>query len=120
MSGTFWALQSQEEAPEQKVRTPLWAWLITIADLLIVLSVIPVVILVVVPFFFVYYVYLASMLVWIAPLLIAANAALFVWALRRQAAGKAALSILGVFFAVISWVVLKLWEMPIVVFGIQL
>ncbi len=118
MSGTFWAPQSEEEIPEHKVRTPLWAWIVTIIDVLIVLSVIPVVILVIVPFFFVYYVYLASLLVWIAPALIAANVALFIWALRRRAAGNAALSILGVFFAVISWVVLKLWEMPIIIFGI--
>ena len=119
MSGTFWALQSEEEIPEHKVRAPVWAWIVTGIDLLIVVSVIPVVILVVVPFFFVYYVYLASLLVWIAPALVAANAALFVWALRHRAAGKAALSILGVFFAAVSWLVLKLWEMPVIVFGVR-
>ncbi|MCC9196031.1 hypothetical protein QNO08_12710 [Arthrobacter sp. zg-Y820] len=119
MSGTFWALQPEENVIEEKRRTPLWAWAVTTVNLLIALAVIPVVILVVVPFFFVYYIYLASLLVWIAPVLVAANAVLFVWALKHKAAGQAALSILGVFFAVISWVVLKLWEMPIIVLGIR-
>lgn len=120
MSGTFWALQPEEDVPEEKVRTPLWVWAVTAVNLLTVLAVIPVVILVVVPFFVVYYVYLASVLVWIAPALVLANAALFAWTLRNRVPGKAALSILGLFFVVISWVILRLWEMPIVVLGIHL
>lgn len=120
MSGTFWALQPEENVLEEKVRVPAWAWVLTVINLLIVLAVIPVVILVVVPFFFVYYIYLASWLVWIAPVLVAANAILFVWSLRHRAAGQAALGILGVFFVAISWVVLKFWEMPVIVLGLRL
>ncbi|MET4061136.1 putative membrane protein [Arthrobacter sp. UYP6] len=119
MSGTFWELQAEDSVPEDKVRAPVWAWVVTVIDLLIVLAVIPVVILVVVPFFFVYYVYLASLLVWVAPVLLGANVALFGWALRHRAPGKTAVSILGVFFVVISWVVLKLWEMPVIVLGLH-
>ena len=120
MSGTFWETQAEEPLSGEKQRAPAWAWAVTVINLLIVLAVMPVVILVVVPFFFVYYLYLASLLVWAAPVLILANAALFAWALRHRAPGKTALSILSLFFVVVSWAVLKLWEMPVIVLGVQL
>lgn len=119
MSGTFWEPQPETE-DDAGVRKPVWAWAVTVLDLLIVLAVVPVVILVVVPFFAVYYLYLAYVLVWIAPVLVIANIALFLWAFRRKAAGMTALSILSLFFVAVSWVVLILWQAPVVVFGITL
>lgn len=119
MSGTFWAAQP-ERAEETGARTPVWAWLVTALDLLILLAVIPVVILVVVPFFVVFYLYLASLLVWASPVLVAGNIALFAWSFRRKAAAKTALSILSVLFVVLSWVLLVLWNAPLVVLGISL
>ena len=117
MSGTFWEVQA--ETPEEAAaRKPGWTWAVTVLDLMIVMAVVPVVILVVVPFFAVYYLYLAHVLVWVAPVLIGANIALFTWAFRRKAAGMTALSILTVFFVAVSWVLLLVWRAPVVVFGI--
>jgi len=117
MSGTFWEPQPEEEVvPDQ--RKPVWAWLITAVDLLIVLAVIPVVILVVAPFLVLYYVYLAYVLVWVSPVLLGANALLFGWAVRRRFAGMAALSILSVLLLLLSGVLLVLWGAPITVFGL--
>ncbi|MDK1327211.1 hypothetical protein [Arthrobacter sp. zg-Y1143] len=117
MSGTFWEAQ-EETAEEASARKPVWAWAVAVIDLLIVLAIVPVVILVVVPFFAVYYLYLAHLLVWAAPALVLANVALFLWAFRRKAAGMTALSILSVFFVALSWVLLIVWRAPVVVFGI--
>ncbi|MCQ1999226.1 hypothetical protein [Arthrobacter zhaoxinii] len=119
MSGTFWEPQG-EEAQVASARKPVWTWIVTAVDLLIVLAVVPVVILVVVPFFAAYYLYLASMLVWIAPVLVLANIALFAWAFRSKAPGMTALSILSVLFVLISWILLVVWGSPVVVFGIRL
>ncbi|MBD8044232.1 hypothetical protein H9638_10480 [Arthrobacter sp. Sa2BUA2] len=117
MSGTFW--EPQAELPEQRgPRKPVWAWAVTLLDLLIVAAVAPVVILVVVPFFVVFYVYLAQVLIWISPVLLAANAVLFVWAFRRKYAGMTALSILSVLFVLLAAVVLVLWGTPFTVFGL--
>ena len=116
MSGTFWDAQA-ETAEETAVRKPAWAWMVAVVDLIIVLAVVPVVILVVVPFFAVYYLYLAHLLVWAAPLLVGANVALFLWAFRRKAAGMTALGILTVFFVAVSWVLLLVWQAPVTVLG---
>ncbi|MEB7449335.1 hypothetical protein [Arthrobacter koreensis] len=117
MSGTFWEAQPEEEAPEQG-RKPLWAWTVAAIDLLVVAAVVPVVILVAVPFFVVFYVYLAQLLVWISPVLVAANAVLFGWAFRRKYAGMTALAILSVLFVLLSVLVLLLWGAPVTVFGL--
>ncbi|UPO75566.1 hypothetical protein [Arthrobacter sp. Helios] len=117
MSGTFW--EPQAEQPEERgPRKPVWAWAVTVLDLLIVLAVAPIVILVAVPFFAVFYIYLAQVLVWISPLLLVANAVLFGWAFRRKYAGMTALAILSVLFVLLAAVVLVLWGTPFTVFGL--
>ncbi|WP_312179047.1 hypothetical protein [Arthrobacter sp.] len=117
MSGTFWESQPEEEVPPSP-RKPVWAWAITVLDLLIVVAVLPVVILVVVPFFVVFYVYLAQVLVWISPVLLVANAILFGWAFRRKYAGMTALAILSVLFVLLAGLVLVVWGTPLTVFGL--
>ena len=117
MSGTFWEPQA-EAAEEAATRKPLWTWIVTAVDLLIVLAVLPVVILVVVPFFAAYYLFLAHVLVWLGPALVLANIALFAWAFRSKAPGMTALSILSVLFVLVSWILLVVWGSPVVVFGI--
>ena len=119
MSGTFWEVQP-DTAEEAAVRKPAWTWLVAGVDLLIVLAVLPVVILVVVPFFLAFYLYLAAVLVWLAPVLVAVNIALFAWAFRRKAPGMTALSILSVLFVLVSWILLVVWQAPVVVLGITL
>ena len=119
MSGTFWEPQ-EEEAVEEKTRIPFWAWPIIVLDLLIVLALAPVAILVVVPFFAVYWIALAQFVVWISPLLAVANVVQFVWAFRRRQAGITGLSILGVLMAVLAWILVLIWQAPVVVFGVPL
>ena len=117
MSGTFWEAQAEE--PEQRgPRKPVWAWVVTVLDLLIVAAVVPVVILVVVPFFVLFYVFLAQVLVWISPVLLIANAVLFVWAFQRKYAGMTALAILSVLFVLLSGLLVVLWGVPFTVFGL--
>ncbi|MCC9146488.1 MULTISPECIES: hypothetical protein [unclassified Arthrobacter] len=119
MSGTFWEPQA-DAAEEAAARKPVWTWLVTAVDLLIVLAVVPVVILVVVPFFAAYYLYLAHVLVWLAPVLLAANIGLFAWAFRSKAPGMTALSILTVLFVLVSWILLVVWGSPVTVLGFRL
>ncbi|MCQ1985308.1 hypothetical protein [Arthrobacter sp. zg-Y844] len=119
MSGTFWEPQAEADE-EAAARKPAWTWIVTAVDLLIVLAVLPVVILVVVPFFAAYYLFLAHVLVWLAPVLVLANIALFAWAFRSKAPGMTALSILSVLFVLVSWILLVVWGSPVVVFGIRL
>ncbi|MCC3280931.1 MULTISPECIES: hypothetical protein [Arthrobacter] len=119
MSGTFWEtqLQEDEESREGQPRKPLWAWAVTALDLLVVAAAAPVVILVAVPFFAVFYVYLAQVLVWASPVLLGANAVLFVWAFRRKYAGMTGLAILSVLFVLLSVLLVILWGAPFTVFG---
>ena len=119
MSSAFWESQLQEvdESSEEQARKPLWAWAVTVLDLLVVAAVAPVVILVAVPFFAVFYVYLAQILVWSSPVLLAANAVLFVWAFRRKYAGMTGLAILSVLFVLLSALLVVLWGAPFTVFG---
>ncbi|MER1996760.1 MAG: hypothetical protein ABTA24_09730 [Arthrobacter sp.] len=117
MSGTFWEPQPEEEAVEDP-RKPVWAWLIAAVDLLIVAAVVPVVILVAAPFFVLFYVYLAQLLVWVSPLLLGANVLLFGWAFRRRYAGMTALAILSVLFVLVAALVVLLWGAPFTVFGL--
>ncbi|MCC3273776.1 hypothetical protein MUK71_11465 [Arthrobacter zhangbolii] len=119
MSGTFWEAQP-DAAEEVSVRKPAWTWVVAAVDLLIVLAVLPVVILVVVPFFLAFYLYLATVLVWLAPVLVGANIALFAWAFRRKAPGMTALSILSVLFVLVSWILLIAWQAPVVILGFTL
>ena len=119
MSGTFWEAQPEQPEPGSQ-RKPAWAWAITVLDLLIVSAAAPVVIVAVVPFFVVFYVVLAQVLVWISPVLLVANAILFAWAFRRKYAGMTALAILSVLFVLLSFLVLVLWGSPLTVFGITI
>ena len=117
MSGTFWEAQAEEDAPEQ-VRKPIWAWVIAAVDLLVVAAVLPVVILVAAPFFVVFYVYLAQLLLWASPVLLVANVVLFGWAFRRKYAGMTVLAILSVLFVFLAGLVVVLWGAPFTVFGL--
>jgi hypothetical protein len=122
MSDVFWAAQDETDQPgvsEIRYRRPLWVSLGAVVDLLLLFAVVPVGILAMIPFFFLIYIYLAQLLVWISPVLLLLNIAIFWWSFRRKQAATTALAALGIAFVTVSFVVVALWQAQIVILGIR-
>jgi hypothetical protein len=121
MSDVFWDAQEPddvEEESELKVKRPWWVTVGAIANLLLLFAVVPAGFLALIPFFFLIYVYFAQILVWISPVLVLLNIAVFWWSFRRKQAATTALAALGLAFTAVSFVVLMLWQAQIVILGI--
>lgn len=119
MTEVFWDEQADpDEEDEVHYRRPWWLIAIAAVDWLIVLAIVPAGLMVLFPFFFLFYVMLAQWLVFVSPLLVAANALVFVWALRRRQAGTLTLAIVTIFAALASFLVVLAWQAQIVVLGI--
>jgi hypothetical protein len=121
MSDVFWAAQEETDQPEQseiRYRRPWWVSLGALVDLLLLFAIVPVGILSLIPFFFLTYIYLAQLLVWISPVLLLVNTAIFWWSFRRKQAATTALAALGIAFVTVSFVVVALWQAQIVILGI--
>jgi hypothetical protein len=121
MSDVFWAAQEETDQPEQseiRYRRPWWVSLGALVDLLLLFAIVPVGILSLIPFFFLIYIYLAQLLVWISPVLLLVNTAIFWWSFRRKQAATTALAALGIAFVTVSFVVVALWQAQIVILGI--
>lgn len=120
MSNVFWDEQEHDDVEESELRyrRPWWVTAVAALDLLILFAVIPIGILALIPFFFLIYVYLAQLIVWVSPLLVLLNIAAFWWSFRRKQAATTALAALGLAFVAVSFVVLRLWQAQIVIFGI--
>jgi hypothetical protein len=122
MSNVFWAAQDEADHPEEselRYRRPLWVSLGAVVDLLLLFAIVPVGILSLIPFFFLIYIYLAQVLVWISPVLLLLNIALFWWSFRRKQAATTALAALGIAFVTVSFVVVGLWQAQVVILGIS-
>lgn len=122
MSDIFWKAQEQTDQPEVseiRYKRPLWVTLGAVVDLLLLFAVVPVGILSMIPFFFLIYIYLAQVLVWISPVLLLLNIAIFWWSFRRKQAATTALAGLGIAFVTVSFVVVALWQAQIVILGIS-
>ena len=123
MSDVFWEAQDEADQPEvSEIRTkrPLWVSFGAVVDLLLLFAVVPAGILAMIPFFFLIYIYLAQLLVWISPVLLLLNIAVFWWSFRRKQAATTALAALGIAFVTVSFVVVTLWQARIVILGIAL
>ncbi|MHA7191048.1 hypothetical protein ACX80N_12235 [Arthrobacter sp. MDT2-16] len=122
MSDVFWEAQEQEEpeASELAYRRPWWVTVGAVVDLILLLVVVPVGVLSLIPFVFLVYVYFAQLLVWISPVLLALNVAIFWWSFRRKQAATTALAGLGIAFVTLAFVVVRLWQAPIVILGFTL
>jgi hypothetical protein len=121
MSDVFWAAQDETDQPEVseiRYKRPLWVSLGAAVDLLLLFAIVPVGILSLIPFFFLIYIYLAQVLVWISPVLLLLNIAVFWWSFRRKQAATTALAALGIAFVTVSFVVVALWQARIVILGI--
>jgi hypothetical protein len=121
MSDVFWDAQEPddvEEESELKVKRPWWVTVGAIVNLLLLFAVVPAGFLALIPFFFLIYVYFAQILVWISPVLVLLNIAVFWWSFRRKQAATTALAALGLAFTAVSFVVLMLWQAQIVILGI--
>ena len=122
MSNVFWdAHDSDDDVEESELRykRPLWVTFGAVVNLLLLFAVVPAGFLALIPFFFLIYVYFAQILVWISPLLILLNIAVFWWSFRRKQAATTALAALGLAFVGVSFVVLMLWQAQIVILGIR-
>ncbi|MDQ0735493.1 hypothetical protein [Arthrobacter agilis] len=121
MSDVFWDAQEDEpEVSELTYRRPWWVTVTALVDLVLLLVVVPVGILSLIPFVFLVYVFFAQVLVWISPVLLALNVAVFWWSFRRKQAATTALAALGIAFVTLSFVVVGLWQAPVVVLGLTL
>ncbi|MHA7278865.1 hypothetical protein ACX80H_03835 [Arthrobacter sp. MDT2-2] len=123
MSDVFWEAQEHDDEPEPSeltYRRPWWVTLGALIDLVLLMVVVPVGILSLIPFVFLVYVFFAQALVWISPVLLLLNAAIFWWSFRRRQAGTTALAALGIAFVTLAFVVVRLWQSPVVVLGLQL
>ena len=122
MSDVFWEAQeeAEPEAPELAYRRPWWVTVGALVDLILLLVVVPVGILSLIPFVFLVYVYFAQLLVWISPVLLVLNVAIFWWSFRRKQAATTALAALGIAFVTLAFVVVRLWQAPIVILGLTL
>lgn len=122
MSNVFWDAQDSDddvEESELRYKRPLWVTFGAVVNLLLLFAVVPAGFLALIPFFFLIYVYFAQILVWISPLLILLNIAVFWWSFRRKQAATTALAALGLAFVGVSFVVLMLWQAQIVILGIR-
>ncbi|MFJ6278357.1 hypothetical protein SAMN04488693_103253 [Arthrobacter subterraneus] len=122
MSDVFWDAQdSDDEVEESELRykRPWWVTVGAIVNLLLLFAVVPAGFLALIPFFFLIYVYFAQILVWISPVLILLNIAVFWWSFRRKQAATTALAALGLAFVAVSFVVLMLWQSQIIILGIR-
>lgn len=123
MSDVFWDAQDPEddvEESELRYRRPWWVTAGAVVNLLLLFAIVPAGMLALIPFFFLIYVYLAQVLVWVSPLLVLMNSAVFWWSFRRKQAATTALSALGLAFVAVSFVVLMLWQAQIVILGFNL
>ncbi|WDF32377.1 hypothetical protein PTW37_10910 [Arthrobacter agilis] len=123
MSDVFWEAQEDDDEPEQSeltFRRPWWVTVGAVVDLLILLVVVPVGVLSLIPFVFLVYVFFAQVLVWISPVLVVVNAAILWWSVRRRQAATTALAALGIAFVTLAFVVVNLWQSPVVVLGVTL
>ena len=87
MSDVFWDAQEPDEAEEEselKYKRPWWVTVGAIVNLLLLFAVVPAGFLSLIPFFFLIYVYFAQILVWISPILILLNMAVFWWSFRAR------------------------------------
>ncbi|MHA7209617.1 hypothetical protein [Arthrobacter sp. MDT1-65] len=122
MSDVFWESQEDEEpeVSELRYRRPWWVTAGALLDLLLLLVVVPVGVLSLIPFVFLVYVFFAQVLVWVSPLLLLLNIAIFWWSFRRKQAATTALAALGIAFITLAFVVVRLWQAPVVVLGLTL
>ncbi|WP_104179059.1 hypothetical protein [Arthrobacter sp. B0490] len=122
MSDVFWESQEDEEpeVSELRYRRPWWVTAGALLDLLLLLVVVPVGVLSLIPFVFLVYVFFAQVLVWVSPLLLLLNIAIFWWSFRRKQAATTALAALGIAFVTLAFVVVRLWQAPVVVLGLTL
>ena len=122
MSDVFWDAQEPDDADEEselRYKRPWWITVGAIVNLLLLFAVVPAGFLSLIPFFFLIYVYFAQILVWISPVLILLNIAVFWWSFRRKQAATTALAALGLAFVAVSFVVLMLWQAQIVILGMR-
>jgi hypothetical protein len=122
MSDVFWDAQD-DDAPEPSELTykrPWWVTIGAVVDLILLLVVVPVGILSLIPFVFLVYVFFAQLLVWISPVMLVLNIAIFWWSFRRKQAATTALAALGIAFVTLAFVVVGLWQSPVVILGIPL
>jgi hypothetical protein len=122
VSDVFWEAQ-QEDEPEQSelsYKRPLWVTLGAVVDLVLLLAVVPAGVLSLIPFVFLVYIFLAQVLVWVSPFLILMNVAIFWWSFRHRQAATTALAALGLAFVTIAFVVVNLWQLPVVILGVTL
>jgi hypothetical protein len=122
VSDVFWDAQDEQEPEPSELtyRRPWWVTLGALVDLILLLVVVPVGILSLIPFVFLVYVFFAQLLVWISPILLVLNAAIFWWSFRRKQAATTALAALGIAFVTLAFVVVRLWQAPIVILGATL
>ncbi|MEC5198057.1 hypothetical protein RCH21_000265 [Arthrobacter sp. PL16] len=122
MSDVFWEAQEDEEPEPSELtyRRPWWVTVGALVDLILLMIVVPVGILSLIPFVFLVYVFFAQVLVWISPILILLNASIFWWSFRRKQAATTALAALGIAFVTLAFVVVRLWQAPIVILGLTL
>lgn len=122
MSDVFWESQEDEEpeVSELRYRRPWWVTAVALLDLLLLLVVVPVGVLSLIPFVFLVYVFFAQVLVWVSPVLLLLNIAVFWWSFRRKQAATTALAALGIAFVTLAFVVVRLWQAPVVVLGLTL
>jgi hypothetical protein len=122
VSDVFWDAQDEEEPEPSELtyRRPWWVTLGAVVDLVLLLVVLPVGILSLIPFVFLVYVFFAQVLVWISPVLLILNALIFWWSFRRKQAATTALAALGIAFVTLAFVVVRLWQAPIVILGLTL
>ncbi len=120
MSNVFWAASPDEDVEDVRYPRPWWVTVVVGLDLLLLLLIIPAGMLSLFPFAFLIYIYLAQILVWMSPILVIPNLMAFGWGFRRKRAGVAALTALGVAFTAVSFVVVLLWQAPLVILGLNL
>lgn len=123
MSDVFWEAQEPVDDPDQselRYRRPWWVTVVALVDLLLLFAIVPVGIFALIPFFFLIYLYLAQLIIWVAPLLVLMNAVVFWWSFKRKQAATTALAAVGLAFVAVSFVVVTLWQSPIVIFGVTL
>jgi hypothetical protein len=122
MSDVFWDAQEPDEVEEEselRYKRPWWVIVGAIVNLLLLFAVVPAGFLALIPFFFLIYVYFAQILVWISPVLVLLNIAVFWWSFRRKQAATTALAALGLAFVAVSFVVLMLWQSEIIILGFR-
>lgn len=123
MSDVFWDAQEDDGEPEPSeltFRRPWWVTFGAVVNLVVLLVVVPVGVLSLIPFVFLVYVFFAQVLVWISPVMLLMNAVILWWSIRRRQAATTALAAVGIAFVTLAFVVVNLWQSPVVVLGITL